>query len=140
MILKVQVESSDEFNSDDDSVSKEVDSIIMNLDNSKAEKEKTVKQVPFVETVQTVQSACIDTMAQLDDTFELEIDETEVTNTGQQDKVVIESVLNELVDAVVKKEEHGASDAADVDDDLSSTLPCSQMPRIGPYACKKETA
>ena len=40
VILKVQFESSDEFNSDDDSVSKEIDSIIMNLDNSKAEKEK----------------------------------------------------------------------------------------------------
>ena len=68
VILKVEVESSDEFNSDN-SVTKEVDSIIMNLDNSKGEQEKTVKQVTFAETVQTVQSACIDTMAQLDDTF-----------------------------------------------------------------------
>ena len=128
VILKVQVKSSDEFNNDDDSVSKEVDSIIRNLDNSKAEKEKTVKQVTFFETVQTLQSACIDTMAQLDDTFELEIDETEVTDTGQQDKGVIESVLNELLDTFVNKEEHGAGDATDADDDLSSTPPCSQMP------------
>ena len=69
----------------------------------------------FVETVQTVQSAFIDTMAQLDDTFELKIDKIEVTDTGQQDKVVIESVVNELIDAVVNQEEHGAGDAADAD-------------------------
>ena len=80
---------------------------------------------------------CISTIAQFDDTFELQIDETEVTDTAQQDKVVIESVVNELIDAVVNEEEHGTGDAAD---DLSSTLPCSQMPRINPYSCKKETS
>ena len=73
--LKVQFESSHEFNSDDYSVTKAVD--------------------------------CINTIAQLDDTFELQIDETEVTDTGQQDKVVIESIVNELIDAVANEEEHG---------------------------------
>ena len=89
--LKVQFESSDEFNSDDYSVTKEVD--------------------------------CINTTAQLDDTFELQIDETEVTDTGQQDKAVIESIVNELIGAVANEEEHGTGDAAD---DLSSTPPCSE--------------
>ena len=121
VILKVEVESSDEFNSDN-SVTKEVDLIITNLDNCKGEEEKTVKQVTFAETVQ---SACIDTMAQLDDTFDLQIDETEVTDTGQQDKVVIEGVVNELIDAVVNQEQHSVVDVAD---ELSSTPLCSQMP------------
>ena len=102
--LKVQFESSDEFNSDDYSVTKAVD--------------------------------CINTIAQLDDTFELQIDETEVTDTGQQDKVVIESIVNELIDAVTNEEEHGTGDAAD---DLSSTPPCSEMPQINPYSRKRET-
>ena len=101
--LKVQFESSDEFNSDDYGVTKAVD--------------------------------CINTIAQLDDTFELQIDETEVTDTGQQDKVVIESIVNELIDAVANEEEHGTGDAAD---DLSSTLQCSEMPQINPYSHKKE--
>ena len=103
--LKVQFESSDEFNSDDYSVTKAVD--------------------------------CINTIAQLDDTFELQIDETEVIDTGQQDKVVIESIVNELIDAVANEEEHGTGDAAD---DLSSTPPCSEMPQINPYSHKKETS
>ena len=80
---------------------------------------------------------CINTIAQLDDTFELQIDETEVTDTGQQDKVVIESIVNELIDAVANEKEHGTGDVAD---DLSSTLPCFEMPRINPYSHKKETS
>ena len=135
--LKVQFESSDEFNSDDYNVTKAVESINTNLHKSKEETEKTVKQVTFAESVQTAESACLYTIAQLDDTFELQIDETEVTDTGQQDKVVIESVVNELIDAVVNEEDHGTGDAAD---DLSSTPPCSQMPRINPYSHKKETS
>ena len=103
--LKVQFESSNEFNSDDYSVTKAVD--------------------------------CINTIAQFDDTFELQIDETEMTDTGQKDKVVIESIVNELIDTVANEEEHGTSDAAD---DLSSTLPCSQMHQINSYSCKKETS
>lgn len=135
--LKVQFERSDKFNSDDYNVTKAVESINTNLHKSKEETEKTVKQVTFAESVQTAESACLYTIAQLDDTFELQIDETEVTDTGQQDKVVIESVVNELIDAVVNEEDHGTGDAAD---DLSSTLPCSQMPRINPYSHKKETS
>ena len=102
--LKVQFESSDEFNSDDYSVTKAVD--------------------------------CINTTAQLDDTVELQIDETEVTDTGQQDKVDIESIVNELIDAVANEEEHGTGDAAD---DLSSIPLCSEMPQINPYSHKQET-
>ena len=102
--LKVQFESSDEFNSDDYSVTKAVD--------------------------------CINTTAQLDDTVELQIDETEVTDTGQQDKVDIESIVNELIDAVANEEEHGTDDAAD---DLSSIPLCSEMPQINPYSHKQET-
>ena len=94
--LKVQFESSDEFNSDDYSVTKAVD--------------------------------CINTTAQLDDT---------VTDTGQQDKVDIESIVNELIDAFANEEEHGTGDAAD---DLSSIPLCSEMPQINPHSHKQETS
>ena len=58
-----------------------------------------------------------------------------VTDTGQSEMSVVEGVLNELVDKIVDSQDCQADD-----DDLSSIPPCSQMPRIDPYAHQKETS
>ena len=73
VILKMDVESSDEFNSDE-SVQENIKSIITNLDDTKMEKEQKAKTVSFAQT-----PGCIDTMAQLDDM--LLIDESHSKNT-----------------------------------------------------------
>ena len=131
--LKMEVESSDEFNSDE-SVKENIKSIITNLDDTKIEKEKIAKTVSFAET-----QSCIDTMAQLDDTLLIDESDSEnappVTNTGQSEMTVVEGVLNEFVDKVVDNQDCQADG-----DKFSSTPPCSQMPRVDSYACQKETS
>ena len=136
--LKMEVESSEESNSQEN-VKKEVDLIITNLDAKKSEKDKIVKQVTFVETTVTEHSACIDTIAQLDDTFILdkEGNSPPVTDTGQDAKTVIKSVLSEIIEAVAIQADEGDDQGSG---ELSSTPLCSQMPHIDPYACKKETS
>ena len=133
VILKMDVESSDKFNSDE-SVKENIKSIITNLDDTKMEKEQIAKTVSFAQT-----PGCIDTMAQLDDMLLIDESHSEnappVTDTGQSEMNVVKGVLNELVDKVVDSQDCQADD-----DDLSSTPPCSQMPRIDPYACQKETS
>ena len=57
-----------------------------------------------------------------------------VTDTGQSEMTVVKGVLNELVDKVVDNQDCQADG-----DELSSTPLCSQMLRIDPYACQKET-
>ena len=56
-----------------------------------------------------------------------------------QDKgnTVIKSVLNEIIEAVAIQQ---VADDDNPSDESSSTPPCSQMPHIDPYACKKETS
>ena len=78
--LKMEVESSEESDSQEN-VQKDIDA-------KKSEKDKIVKQVTFVETAVTEHSACIDTMAQLDDTFILdeEGNSPPVMDTGQDAK------------------------------------------------------
>ena len=98
------------------------------------EKEQIAKTVSFAQTL-----SCIDTMAQLDDTLLIDESDSEnappVTDTGQSEMTVVKGVLKELVDKVADSQYCQADD-----DDLSSTPPCSQMPRIDPYACQKETS
>ena len=122
-MLKVEVESSEESDSEE-SVKKEVDSIIISLDDKKEGKEQIVKQVMFAENANTEHSACIDTMAQLDDTFILDEDENlpPVTDTGQEEQTVITSVLNKIVEAVAIQQDDGDDHPFD---ELSSTPLCS---------------
>ena len=131
--FKMDVESSDEFNSDE-SVQENIKSIITNLEDTKMEKEKIAKTVSFADT-----QSCIDTMAQLDDTLLIDESDSEnapsVTDTGQSEMTVVKGVLNELVDKVVDNQDFQADG-----DGLSSTPPCSQMLRIDPYAHQKETS
>ena len=135
--LKVEVESSEE-SENEESVKKKVDSIITNLDDKKEGKEHIAKQVTFAEHANTEHSARIDTMAQLDDTFLLEDKNLPVvTDTGQEEQTVIKSVLNEITEAVAIQEDAGDDHPSD---ELSCIPPCSQMPHIDPYACKKETS
>ena len=72
------------------------------------------------------------------DTFILdeEVNSPLVTDTGQDAKTVIKSVLSEIIEAVAIQGVEGDDQGSD---ELSSTPPCSQMPCIDPYACKKET-
>ena len=135
VMSKVKVESSEESDSEK-SVKKKVDSIIMNVDDKKEEKEHTVKQVTFAESANTKHSAGIDTMAQLD-TFILDEDENSppFTVSGQEEQTVSKSVLNEIVEAVAIQQDAGDDNPSD----KSSCTPlCSQVPRIDPYAHKKE--
>ena len=131
VILKMDVESSDEFNSDE-SVQENIKSIITNLDDTKMEKEQIAKTVSFAQT-----PSCIDTMTQLDDTLLIDESDSEnappVTDTGQSEMTVVKGVLNELVDKVVDSQDCQADD-----DDLSSTPPCSQMPRMIHMSTRKK--
>ena len=77
---------------------------------------------------------CIDTMVQLhqtlDDTVsvnELVIDKSkkEVTDTGKEDDTVTE-IINDIVDTVVTNLDCSS-------EELTSTPPCFQMPRVDPY-------
>ena len=113
VVLKLQfddIEKSDEFNSDSTSTTK--------------------SQISEVSDNPT----CIDMMVQLhqmlDDTVsvnELVIDESkkEVTDTGKEDDTVTE-IINDIVDTVVTNLDCSS-------EELTSTPPCSQMPRVDPY-------
>ena len=115
--LKMDVESSDKFNSDK-SIQENIKSIITNLDDTKMEKEQIAKTVSFAQT-----PSCIDTMAQLDDTLVIDESASEnappVTDTGQSEMTVVKGVLNELIDKVVDNQDCQADGDA-----LSSTPPC----------------
>ena len=121
-----EIETSDEFNSDSTSSTKnQISEVIQKLD---ADEEKG-KTVTFSDN-----PTCIDTMVQLhqtlDDTVsvnELVIDESkkEVTDTGKEDDTVTE-IINDIVDTVVTNLDCSS-------EELTSTPPCSQMPRVDPY-------
>ena len=138
VMLKVEIESSKESDNEE-SVKKQVDSILTNLDYKNEVKEKNVKQVMFAENANTEHSACIDTMAQLDDTFTFVEDENSppVTDTGQEEQTVIKNVLNKIVEAVAIQQEYGDDHPSD---ELSFSPSSSQMPHIDLYAHKKETS
>ena len=131
VVLKVQVddiETSDEFNSDSTSSTKnQISEVIQKLDADE-EKGKT-KTVTFSDN-----PTCIDMMVQLhqtlDDTVsvnELVIDESkkEVTDTGKEDDTVTE-IINDIMDTVVTNLDCSS-------EELTSIQPCSQMPRVDPY-------
>ena len=131
VVLKVQVddiETSDEFNSDSTSSTKnQISEVIQKLDADEG-KGKT-KTVTFSDN-----PTCIDMMVQLhqmlDDTVsvnEIVIDESkkEVTDTGKEDDTFTE-IINDIMDMVV-------TNLNCSNEELTSTPPCSQMPRVDPY-------
>ena len=142
VILKIQVEepySSDESTND---LTVKEKTYMLN-ENVKLEKQKM--KVSITET-----PSCIETMAQLDESLhdtdtddtscvdKLVIDDNQVldyslpvADTGQDIEKAVAGVVGDLLDNVLAEVEEDG-------EELSSTPPCSQIPREDPYARRHE--